>query len=102
VGAARVLSPPRPLAITELEERGSSTMTNENSIPRKDIRHEPAITAGLRMFDACGWPGVPVERAGLTDGGGGRRDYGPKGCVGFAVLPAIVAGLLFVLRGGRR
>lgn len=41
---------------------------------------------------------LPVH---LTNGGG-RRDYGPKGCAGIALLPAVVGALLLVLRGGRR
>lgn len=76
-------------------------MTERDRTP-EPIRYEPAPTGGFGMFDTAGWPGVPV-RADLNNGGGGRRDYGPKGCAGFAVLPALFAAVaLMVRRGGRR
>lgn len=76
-------------------------MTTEDRTPNplEDPRYGIAMTAGLGLFDTAGWPGVPVQRAELTDGGR-RRDYGAKGCAGLVLLPALGA-LLLKLRGRR-
>lgn len=72
--------------------------------PLQEPRFGVAMTGALGLFDTAGWPGVPIQ-TDLTDGGGGRRDYGPTGCVR-PRESAIVLGLLLVAslfrRGGRR
>jgi hypothetical protein len=40
---------------------------------------------------------IAPERAELNGGGGGRRDYGPKGCAGIVYHAVVVTTLLRLL-----
>lgn len=43
----------------------------------------------------------PAMRGEFT-GAKTRRDYGPRGCAGIALLPAVLGAVVLLLRGGRR
>lgn len=43
---------------------------------------------------------IAPERAELNNGGGGRRDYGPKGCAGIVYAP-VLAALVLLLKAVR-